>query len=134
MKEIPGFEIIGPRYMGMLDQWVTMGWKRRNELGFFGDAVQLQHSSKHPLSDAEVEWRTKQFMNYGAKGHRRFTAKVRHLWFYVWRQKGEIATFEMRIKDMENTWLPIPSRLGVVQRIAWRIVYREKYQEPFSYD
>ena len=127
MKEITGFEIIGPRYIGILDQWVTMGWKWRNEIGLYGEAVQIEKPENQEKVLAE-------FVRFGSKWHRRFTAKVRHLWFYVWRQKGEIATLEMCIDNMENTWLPIPSRLGVMQRIAWRIVYREKYQDPFSYD
>ncbi len=127
MKEIPGFEIIGPRGMGILDQFWTMGWKWHNEIGFYGEAVQIEKPEN-------VEKVLAEFVRFGSKWHRRFTARVRHLWFYVWRQKGEIATLEMCIDNMENTWLPIPSRLGVMQRIAWRIVYKEKYQDPFSYD
>ena len=124
MKEIQGFEIIGPKRQGLLNQSSTVGWKWLNEIGLFGEAVQLSPPENEERVIAE-------FVRFGSKWHRRFTAKVRHLWFYVWRQKGKIATLEQRIGWLEENWKPIPIRLGVMQRIAWRIVYGETYEDPW---
>ena len=117
-KDIPGFSIIEPRYLGLLDQHRVMGWKFFTEIGNYGMAYRL--SSENP--ELVNEWREK-FWRIGYKLNRKFTSKERHLWFAVWRLKGNVSKLETQMKYMKS----IPSRLNWLQKLAWIIVYKEKH-------
>lgn len=111
-------EIVGPWQQGLLDQFVTIGWKWRTEIGNFGEAIQMSD-----MSEEHVQAAKRRMERFGHKWYRKFTSKNRHLWFTIWRQKGQIERLERNIAQMT----PTPQHLNLVQRIAWRVIYSEKY-------
>lgn len=83
---IPGFEVIGPKRIGMLDQSVVVGWKWNSPIGLLGHVFQLRGAGDDTGADM-----TARCLRYGRKWHRRMVlSPEHHLWMTVWRLKGQI--------------------------------------------
>ena len=127
---IPNFQIIGPKRDGLIDQFLTMGWKWQALGTIYGMAYQIMGRTCE-----EMNGRIDEFRQFGRKWHRRAVAgKSRHLWSTVWRLKGQVSSKEREIQGMRDNWKPIPTQLGFLRRLAWRVVFGNAYEKPFGWD
>ncbi len=127
---IPNFSIVGPKKDGIVDQFLTIGWKWYALGDLYCEALQL-----FGRTCEEMNGYIDGFRQFGQKWNRRaIESKAHHLWSTVWRLKGEIGALEREIQGMRDYWKPIPKNLGFFRRIMWRIIFGETYERPWDLD
>ena len=127
---IPNFQIVGPKKDGLLDQFVTVGWKWKALGTLYGMAYQLMGDTCDEMNKYIDEFR-----QFGRKWHRRaVVSKNHHLWAKIWRLGGEISKRDNEIQGMRDNWKPIPYRLGWFRRLCWRVVFGSAYEKPFRWE
>ena len=94
--DIPNFAIVGPQRTGLLDPWLTMGWRWYSPMGLLGEAVQL--SEQRDIEGLVLA----RFLRYGRTWHRRtVVSPEHHLWMTVFRLRGKVEKLERNLKGQK---------------------------------
>jgi len=120
--DIPNFEIVGPRRVGLINQWLTIGWRWDSPMGLLGEAVQLSEQE-------EVEgFVLARFLRYGRTWHRRtVVAPEHHLWMTVFRLRGKVERLgrdlEWQKAEMEASYIDTRRFGSWFHTLVLRIVF-----------
>lgn len=113
-------QIIGPKRAGILDQFLTLGWKFYSKrFGPYGNAFQYYDGNtgieRIVLAD-------------GRKHHRRLEGKNGWLWRYVFRKIAEIRRIE---RERELHYMRVPDEPRWYQRaiLKWMFGYKYPWRE-----
>lgn len=117
-------QIIGPKRDGILDQFLTLGWKfHSTRFGPYGNAYQFS-------DDSDLENRRWKVVADGRKIRRRLEGKNGWLWRHLFRKMAEIRNL---IQDRDSNYLRIPSPT-LWRRIGLYLFFRYKYPERRPWD